>query len=550
MTVGHISAYEGNMLLYTDTDSVWCKVFPSTLTGLGQTWFKSTPPATVFYFCQLTSMFVTQFVSNKRREKTTGELMSVKQGETESLRDYVGRFNAEAVTIPTLQQEVAVLALMTGLKEGTPFRNYLGRKKLTSLTEVLGKANDYIRREEFDKASNAKRPAAEEKDKEKDRKEDKYRKDKKSDTSNRREESISVKKGHEGLPDKYHNYTPLTTSRAQIYELHKDDDKWRRPRKMFYKGRDKSKWCEFHRDYGHITEDCKDLKDGIEDLIRRGYFTQYQARVDQKSPSREDENGNRRPVKDRITEIYVISGGPTRGGSIHGAKASLKEVRHQVNYNNAGKWPAPPAMPSMAFTSEDARGILYPHDDPLVVYLQISTAMVHRVLVDGGSSANILYKEMFEILGFDTACLKPVSYPVIGFTGASVVREETIKLAVKLGEKSHSRDLLVEFVVVDVPAAYNAIIGRPLIHDAQAVVSTYHLTMVYTSNDSNPEKLRGNQESARACYLTALRHSDRKRPADIPPLEWKKRRLENKAKKDLSIWEISYSSTCRSHRIR
>ncbi|XP_010682161.1 uncharacterized protein LOC104897051 [Beta vulgaris subsp. vulgaris] len=198
---------------------------------------------------------------------------------------------------------------------------------------------------------------------------------------------------------------------------------------MFYKGRDKSKWCEFHRDYGHITEDCKDLKDRIEDLIRRGYFTQYQARVDRKSPSREDENGNRRPVKDRITEIQVISGGPTRGGSIHGAKASLKEVRHQVNYNTAGKWPAPPAMPSMVFTKEDVRGIVYPHDDPLVVSLQKSTAMVHRVLVDGGSSPNIMYKETFEKMGFDTACLKPVSYPVIGFTEASVVPEGTIKLS-------------------------------------------------------------------------------------------------------------------------
>ncbi|XP_010677838.1 uncharacterized protein LOC104893428 [Beta vulgaris subsp. vulgaris] len=274
----HISAYEGHMLLYTDTDSVWCKVFPSTLVGLGQTWFKSIPPATVFDFRQLTSMFVTHFVSNKRREETTGELMSIKQGETESLRDYMGRFNAEAVTIPTLQQEVVVLALMTGLREGTPFRSYLGRKKMTCLTEVLGKANDFIRGEEFDKAANTKRPTAVEKDKEKDkdkeRRDDKYRKDKKSDTTGKREENNSVKKGFEGQPDKYHHYTPLTTSRARIFELPSKDDKWQRPRKMYYNGRDKSKWCEFHDDYGHKTDDCKDLKDGIEDLIRRGYFTQ------------------------------------------------------------------------------------------------------------------------------------------------------------------------------------------------------------------------------------------------------------------------------------
>ncbi|XP_010681269.2 uncharacterized protein LOC104896250 [Beta vulgaris subsp. vulgaris] len=106
--------------------------------------------------------------------------MSIKQGDSEILRDYMGRFNAEAVTIPSLQQEVAVLALMTGLREGTAFRSYLGRKKLTSLTEVLGKANDFIRGEEFDKAIAAKRPAIDGKDKEKDHKEDKYRKDKKN----------------------------------------------------------------------------------------------------------------------------------------------------------------------------------------------------------------------------------------------------------------------------------------------------------------------------------------------------------------------------------
>ncbi|XP_057247518.1 uncharacterized protein LOC130589905 [Beta vulgaris subsp. vulgaris] len=221
---------------------------------------------------------------------------------------------------------------------------------------------------------------------------------------------------------------------------------------MYYKGRDKSKWCEFHDDYGHKTDDCKDLKDGIEDLVRRGYFTQYLSRNDRKTPPREDDNGNRRPVKDRITEIHIISGGPTRGGSIHGAKASLKEVRHQVNYNNARKWPAPPSMPG------------------------------RRKL------RQYLYKETFEKMGFDETCLKPVSYPVIGFTGASVVPEGTVKLAVKIGEGSRSKDLMVEFLVVDVPAAYNAIIGRPLIHDAQAVVSTYHLTMIYTSNDGNPRK--------------------------------------------------------------
>ena len=78
------------------------------------------------------------------RERTTKQLLSVKQGENESLRDFIGRFNVEAVSIVRLLQDVTALALMTGLKEGSPFRSYLGRKSYTSLELVLGKDNDFI----------------------------------------------------------------------------------------------------------------------------------------------------------------------------------------------------------------------------------------------------------------------------------------------------------------------------------------------------------------------------------------------------------------------
>ena len=46
-------------------------------------------------------------------------------------------------------------------------------------------------------------------------------------------------------------------SRVEIYKLHKKDGKWQKPKKIFYKGRDKSKWCDFHRDYDHVTDNYK-----------------------------------------------------------------------------------------------------------------------------------------------------------------------------------------------------------------------------------------------------------------------------------------------------
>lgn len=98
--------------------------------------------------------------------------------------------------------------------------------------------------------------------------------------------------------------------------MHKKDDKWQRPKNIFYKGCDKSKWCNFHRDYGNITDDCKDVKYGIKDLVRRGYFKHYQAQTNQDRPLIEEDD-TRRSVKERITKIHVISGGAIHGGSIH-----------------------------------------------------------------------------------------------------------------------------------------------------------------------------------------------------------------------------------------
>lgn len=109
------------MFLYTQVDTIWCKVFPSTLSGVAQTWFKSLKLGIMSGFSQLSFTFSTHFVSNRCCERTTGELLSIKQGETQSLRDFTGRLNVEAVSIPRLRQDVAVLVLMIGLKEGSAF---------------------------------------------------------------------------------------------------------------------------------------------------------------------------------------------------------------------------------------------------------------------------------------------------------------------------------------------------------------------------------------------------------------------------------------------
>ena len=60
-------------------------------------------PTIMWRLTKVICSFSTHFVSNRRRERTTGELLFVKQGDNESLRDFIGRFNVEVVSIPRLQ---------------------------------------------------------------------------------------------------------------------------------------------------------------------------------------------------------------------------------------------------------------------------------------------------------------------------------------------------------------------------------------------------------------------------------------------------------------
>ena len=51
--------------------------------------------------------------------------------------------------------------------------------------------------------------------------------------------------------------------------------KWPRPLHSSPNVRDKNKYCRFLKDHGHNTEDCRDLKEQIEELIRKGKLQKY-----------------------------------------------------------------------------------------------------------------------------------------------------------------------------------------------------------------------------------------------------------------------------------
>ena len=96
----------------------------------------------------------------------------------------------------------------------------------------------------------------------------------------------------------------------------------------------------------------------------------------------------------------IVGGTATTGSSKKARKTYLKMVK---NIQLTGFVPkiARRESPIIGFSEEDARRLHHTHDDALVVSIHIGDYNVHRVLVDNGSSANILYYPAIQQMGID-----------------------------------------------------------------------------------------------------------------------------------------------------
>jgi hypothetical protein len=129
------------------------------------------------------------------------------------------------------------------------------------------------------------------------------------------------------------------------------------------------------------------------------------------------------------------------------------------------------------FSDDDYEGISWPHSDALVVALAIANHNVHRILVDIGSSTNILYWSVFEKLKLSRDRIVPIKFPLMGFAGEYVHPVRLIELPLTAGSVPKPATVMVKFLLVNRPSAYNAIIRRTILNQLGAMTSTPHLKM-------------------------------------------------------------------------
>ena len=111
----HITTFKTTMYLQGVLDEIMCRAFPTTLKGLAQVCFSKIPPNTVSSFQKLSKLFVNNFIGGQRYKHSSSSLLTIKQGDNESLRSFITHFNREALTVDEMDDKLLLAAFHNGV---------------------------------------------------------------------------------------------------------------------------------------------------------------------------------------------------------------------------------------------------------------------------------------------------------------------------------------------------------------------------------------------------------------------------------------------------
>ncbi|KAF3522227.1 hypothetical protein F2Q69_00048444 [Brassica cretica] len=167
-------------------------------------------------------------------------------------------------------------------------------------------------------------------------------------------------------------------------------------------------WCDFHRDHGRKTEDCIALRIEVNELLQKGHLREFLSEKAKAHLSKETAGNSKGaapispPRQDRV--INVISVGSEVSGVSHAAaKKSTRNAKHGLEMTQSKLLLL--GTDEISFTVKEQEKILAPHHDALVISLTVTNCLVKRILVDNGSSSNIIFQRSYQDLGLEESAL-------------------------------------------------------------------------------------------------------------------------------------------------
>ncbi|XP_071727916.1 uncharacterized protein [Rutidosis leptorrhynchoides] len=435
-----LQKFEGTARTHSWGDAVACHMLPIVLQGVAREWFNNLPAQSITGFADLRSRFLLNFHNLCARKRTHVECHDIKQKLKESLGEIIDRYTKEVAKIQDFPENQKVSGFIHCIDTDRHLSLWqrLRRRVQETFAEAVKETHDYMLAQEDIKQNRESTSSNMDID------DDYYRVQGRGLESGKRYGGNGQPKSgnyHNDKCRKFNNNKGGGSQRGSVQKL-------RPPVPLSkYGNRDKSKFCDFHDDYGHETNECRHSIEKVVAELKRGRLQHLKksARAQLDKPNEEKEymwqKKNERKETDKT--INMVTSGRTN---------QRRKLEVSEEWENT-----PIIFPAIAQEPSDA---------PITIKGRVKSCgyIIKRLNVDTGCGVDIMYEHRFRLLpGAVRAKLVAPNTALSGFSGESAWPIGIIELELELVDDDNKelvRSTIVEFAVVRSYSKYNALLGR------------------------------------------------------------------------------------------
>ena len=248
------------MDVHSQDEALLCRVFPSSLGPMPMRWFDGLKTNSINSFKKLTQSFYSQFITCSRVPQPLDSLLSMSMREGESVKSYAERYWEMFNEIDGDFDEVVIRTFKVGLPFEHGLRKSLTGKPVTSLRQLMDRADKYKRIENDQQQGNGKAKVIPQE-----------RRDFKSDwyDNNRPRRDYVGQSGPVNTPAINRVFREPV---RQVLEKIKNEPFFKWPNKMAgdTTKRNQNLYCHYHQEQRHTTKDCRNLWDHLDQLVKEG----------------------------------------------------------------------------------------------------------------------------------------------------------------------------------------------------------------------------------------------------------------------------------------
>jgi hypothetical protein len=217
--------------------------------------------------------------------------------------------------------------------------------------------------------------------------------------------------------------------------------------------------------------------------------------------------------QDASKTINVIFGGDEEFGSRRDQKLLLREI---MSVEPAVPRPLRWSEVPISFSRDDQwTSLSEPSKFPLVLDPVVAEVKLTRVLIDGGSSLNLIFASTLRKIGLDlTDMLVPSKSPFYGIVPGNAAHPlGMVVLLVTFGTRENYRTEFIKLEVANFESSYHAILGRPSLAKFMAVLHYVYLLLKMPGR-SGVLTLRGDLKKSYDCNQEAIQYASTTRVLD------------------------------------